>query len=266
MQKPPAGTLIKPGHPQAQESVGWWMFNTGFGSTLYDYSPHTNWENRNHGMLNGPTWVPGRDGPALSFNGTTDYVAIDNTDEDFNFGTNSFSVGIQINSNPTADVQILMQTQAAASRFRIRLRSNGRLEVRIGDGVNVAISADDGYALDDGLNHFIFVVINRSDNTMTRYVDGLLYGAVRDISSVGNINNTGDLFIGNTVNTFDGLISRAIVFPARAFFAAEIAWRYKNPHAMFQRAISPAMFFVPGIMNQFQGPNLGADLYDGSFM
>ncbi len=51
--------------------VAHWAFNENEGSYASDSS-----ENGNHGELNGPRWVTGRDGPCLQFDGN-DYVEID---------------------------------------------------------------------------------------------------------------------------------------------------------------------------------------------
>lgn len=56
----------------AKGVIGCWRFKEGAGEKIYDESGHNN-----HGTLkNGPTWVTGRFGAALSFDGTDDYVDI----------------------------------------------------------------------------------------------------------------------------------------------------------------------------------------------
>ena len=52
--------------------VGYWSFDEGSGTVVYDYSG-----NNNHGTLtNGPTWTQGKVGGALSFDGVNDYVNV----------------------------------------------------------------------------------------------------------------------------------------------------------------------------------------------
>jgi hypothetical protein len=51
--------------------VGYWKFDEGFGATASDNSG-----NGNTGTLNGPTWVEGVSGSALSFDGVDDYVSV----------------------------------------------------------------------------------------------------------------------------------------------------------------------------------------------
>jgi hypothetical protein len=52
--------------------VGSWHFNEGSGTVAYDSSGNNN----NGNLVNGPTWVDGKFGKALSFDGVDDYVDI----------------------------------------------------------------------------------------------------------------------------------------------------------------------------------------------
>jgi len=58
--------------PGLRGLVLWLKFNEGSGTTAYDSSFYNN-----HGTLvNGPTWVDGKYGKALSFDGSDDYVEV----------------------------------------------------------------------------------------------------------------------------------------------------------------------------------------------
>ena len=50
--------------------VGAWNFDEGSGNTVYD----TSGNNNNGTLINGPTWVNGKYGKALSFDGYNDYI------------------------------------------------------------------------------------------------------------------------------------------------------------------------------------------------
>jgi Concanavalin A-like lectin/glucanases superfamily len=71
-----AGILVKP--PNNLGLIGYWPFNEGTGSQAGDFSGfgHTGTLSTNGGSL--PTWVNGRWGGALTFNGTDSYVAVGN--------------------------------------------------------------------------------------------------------------------------------------------------------------------------------------------
>jgi hypothetical protein len=54
--------------------VGYWNMNEGLGVIAYDSSSNVN----NGTLINSPTWVAGKYGNGLSFNGNGDYVSIPN--------------------------------------------------------------------------------------------------------------------------------------------------------------------------------------------
>jgi hypothetical protein len=68
----PTFPRLQRGHPLARGLVGAWQFYEGAGLSLHDVSG-----NGNHGaLINHPTWVPGRAGYALSFDGTNQGVQL----------------------------------------------------------------------------------------------------------------------------------------------------------------------------------------------
>src|SRR5208337_5675022 len=85
--RPAAQAAIITPHPGL---VGWWRFDEGSGTIAGDSSG-----NGNNGTIYGATWVTGKYGDALSFDGASNYVSIP-YNPIFNFGTGSFSVGVWI--------------------------------------------------------------------------------------------------------------------------------------------------------------------------
>ena len=75
--------------------VAYWSFDEGSGTTAYDASG-----NGNHGtLINGPKWTQGKNGQALSFDGSNDYVDVpDSNSLDV---TNAFTVEVWINPRTT---------------------------------------------------------------------------------------------------------------------------------------------------------------------
>ena len=69
------------GVPHDSSLVGYWNMNEGSGTVAHDSSV-----NGNNGTITGASWVDGKYGEALSFNGTTDY-ALTSYSSTFNFGT-----------------------------------------------------------------------------------------------------------------------------------------------------------------------------------
>jgi hypothetical protein len=67
--KPPVGSRINWSHSLSRGLVGCWLFNEGAGNRVIDIS------SGNHGSVNdGPVWVSGKEGKALSFDGTNDHI------------------------------------------------------------------------------------------------------------------------------------------------------------------------------------------------
>ncbi len=82
--KPPLGSLADQEESINDDLVAWWVMNEGSGSHVNDISG-----NSNHGTTQADTaWVGGIHGPALSFDGTGDYVDAGND----TFGDSGFSV------------------------------------------------------------------------------------------------------------------------------------------------------------------------------
>lgn len=65
-------SLIQP--PNNLGLVGYWSFNEGNGTVATDFSGNGN----NGTLTNGPTWVNGKRGKALNFDGSDDYIDVGN--------------------------------------------------------------------------------------------------------------------------------------------------------------------------------------------
>jgi hypothetical protein len=79
--------------------VGWWKFDESNGTVAYDSSG-----NGNDGSLtNGPTWVSGKLGGALSFDGVNDYFSVS---KDF-FNNKSFSLSIWVKNSLNNNVILI---------------------------------------------------------------------------------------------------------------------------------------------------------------
>lgn len=76
---------------------GLWLFSEGNGDVTFDDSGH-----QNHGSIHGATWVTGRSGHALSFNGTDDYLRIPENDDLRTGQRIALGADIKLNSAPTA--------------------------------------------------------------------------------------------------------------------------------------------------------------------
>ncbi|UCC22514.1 MAG: hypothetical protein JSW23_00105 [Planctomycetota bacterium] len=163
-------------------------------------------------------------GSALEFDGVDDYVDMgDPADGSLDFGSSiDFTVVAWINTVNSAREDIVGRDGTKARHWELMVENN-RLRAFIDDGSNFVLATDDGAAINDGEWHQVAVVFDR-DGMMERYVDGGAYGTADDISSVGNVNTDGSLYIGcrkTDGDLFDGTIDEVGIYD-RALSASEI--------------------------------------------
>jgi hypothetical protein len=153
MQKPSFGSLIKPGHPLASDLVAHWIFNAGFGGTVYDHAPSKPWLSHHHGTILGstpPTWEPSAHGGTLEFLGSgaglDAYVSVPNS-ADFNMGSGDFTItfwakdGSPVNNDNAAALQLSSIAKGAIIGY---VAGVGNLGIFLSsDGVNWDIAANE---------------------------------------------------------------------------------------------------------------------------
>ena len=224
-----AGIIGKP--PANLGLVGYWSMNENTGTIAGDSSG-----NNNRGILtNGPTWVDGKRGKALNFDGSNDYVDAGGGSA-LNF-TGSFSIS----------AWIYPRSFGGGSRGRIVDRDTGSLGymffvdnagganstnglsmIRNAAGSNNFVGSNNSI----NLNRWQHVVgtYNSSGNVVSMYVNGAAvttFDSWTGPPSSASVN----LRIGNSPATatreFNGLIDEVRIYN-RALSAAEIQALYKS--------------------------------------
>jgi hypothetical protein len=163
---------------------------------------------------------------ALDFDGSSDYVDFtDNAlfeppaDADF-----SVSFYIKYDVAPAGSEYPIAKRPASSAGYFISINSSGRIIADIADsGSGSATSVDDGADLGDGKWHHCAVTFDR-DGNMTRYVGGVVYGSVTDISGQsGSLANSAALELGRVQggSYFDGQIS-SVTYYNRLLTSAEV--------------------------------------------
>ncbi|MEM5814143.1 MAG: LamG-like jellyroll fold domain-containing protein, partial [Candidatus Aenigmatarchaeota archaeon] len=210
--------------PNIQGLVGYWSFNEGSGSTTADNSG-----NGNVGTLfNNPTWVDGKFGKALSFDGSNDYVEVPDSQS---LRISSYSVAVWI--KPQVDDDYWTGIVGKPGRnFNIWLgESNdpngGYIHHRFhstGGGWNDGCPDTDRNAIK--MNTWNFVVITNDGincktyvfNTETYQVSGTVSGNL----VVDNTNlQIGRNLDGGNGNYFSGIIDEVRIYN-RALSESEI--------------------------------------------
>jgi len=149
--------------------VGYWAMDEGYGNKAYDQSGY-----RNTGTASGsPTWVDGRLGKALDFDGTSDYVSIPSAT--YLQGNQNLTISLWFYYTNTVNYQKIITKSPSASNKDYELSVNG-LTTSVGWESEVV---DSGYGLDSASGvvspnqwyHFA-AVLNKTANVLTLYING----------------------------------------------------------------------------------------------
>lgn len=200
--------------------VGYWRFEEGPGSVLQDYSGKAN-----HGVLkNGPTWVDGKIGGALEFDGTDDYVEVSapsgkSLDPDYitmimwvKFDNMPYDGEIALNKEGKYRM-IAQDVDDSHLSIRYQTTDTGWVDgILIGD---TALSADTWYC----------VAATYGGSKWKLYLNGESDGETSESGTL--VSNDNALHIGSRItdNYFDGIIDEVRIYN-RALSAAEIAAIY----------------------------------------
>jgi len=239
-QKPPLGVPVNWGDPLAQGLVGCWLMNEGGGTIVNDLSG-----NGNTGTLVADTHtVAGKFGPALSFDGTDDYVTIPS----INYaGVSQLTVSfwVKFNAAPTATIYMLQQGNSANNRvFNFLVLDGGRTHFTLWNSSAASetgrydsiITTTNWYHIVgtyDGANVRVYV-----NGILGTYRQGALTGTLEDAVSGGldQFILGGSLSLAGVLSSdFAGQIDNVSIYN-RALSASEIAQLYMTPFRIFQES------------------------------
>jgi len=201
--------------------VGSWHFDEGSGTTAYDTSG-----NDNDGTINGASWVDGKFGKGLNFDGTNDYVNVPDSDSlDVTSITMSVWVYQKERSAPDYDRPV-----AKDRAYEIGIRTdNGNISFAINNDVGWTWRTTDDVV---PLNTWTFVAITYDSATgeVKVYKNGVL---VHTFTESGNISASAyNLLIGvyhssagNFYGWFDGIIDEVGIYN-RSLNSSEISDLY----------------------------------------
>lgn len=220
VDKPLLGRQINWAHPLARGLVGHLVMNENSGSKIFDLSG-----NGNHGTFNGDvSWVIGKFGSALDFDGSGDYVSFGPISMEEPF---SFVMWIKADDVSGWNDLVCPAEDYGAHIIDGRLRWYG---------------APDTYT-EEG-----FIVVNKwyqvafvceEDETMTIYANGI--PAPLQSAGSGPVDSKDYQRIGHYNESFDGQFDHLYIYN-RALNASEIAQLYRERFCMFKPSWSWVLY------------------------
>jgi hypothetical protein len=202
-------------------TVALWRFDSlGAPDTLYDVSG-----NENHGKISGATWVAGKQGKALSFDGT-DSVVVAHTSK---LGLATWTVEAWVNLNGTQASTVLTKASEHAAKdqnYNIQVTDQRRLMTAFSDGTYWSQVCETEVPLVNGRWYYLSSVFDGT--TLELFIDGVSVQACSH-SSAGPVQTDQDVWIGSHQGHLDrfmvGVIDEIrISDKARTKAEIEAAW------------------------------------------
>ena len=205
--------------------IGWWKFDECQGSTAYDWSG-----NQNNGTIiigsggfqnslgtcavgTSAAWTNGSVGKinsSLNFDGSDDYISVADSSQ-LKFGLNNFSISTWIKAPPSQTNFRYIIIKTGGSRYSIETNGNNWFWRLDDDQSHVAQTTISKTILDNSW-HMITIVIDRTNQKVYSYSDGLLSASPYDISILtGNISPPNNLYFGGT-SYFNGQIDDVRIY------------------------------------------------------
>ena len=244
--KPIKSSIVNPTHPLAKGLVGCWLLNEGTGNKISDLSGHGN-----SGTIYGsPAWSAGPTGGCLEFvNGNSQYINVGNS----YFGmdkTNSLSIvtfACRTSSDPT--YAPIIQRGGYVFPFGFKLYKYGSytriyFSVRTGPGNTNMSSLTD----DIPLGQWAQFAGTFDGTTQSVYHNGRFSNSVAnsgslDFNSASHLTYLGAVEGFESEYTHDGGLAYVFLWNL-SLSAAQIAWLSREPFAMFETGIAPALISV----------------------
>lgn len=217
------------------EPIAYYNFDEGTGEVLHDFG------GGNDGVINGATWVSGKVGGALAFDGIDDYVDIgDRVEPEGEF---TMSVWAKPNGDQT-DKVILAKYSSIPAEYEIMIGTAGSYIARSDVGPSYSNSI---FAM-DSVHHTAYpdwvhvVGVYGSDDKMKIYVNGVLKdeGVVfsRDVSRDDSFTIGRRSYVG-AEGYFNGTIDEVKIYD-RALSEAEVLELFSEANVFYHSAdVSP---------------------------
>ncbi len=193
----------------------YWPFNEGTGTTTADTSGHGNTGQ----IIGGVTWVTGKYGDALQFDGSTGYVDAGNNSSTNITGSVTMAAWVKMASAGN-DQKVGGNQSGVAGGYKTSIYGmKVEFEVRdASNGAHLNRSIAGGTLLTMGTWYHACGVYNASTNSIKTYVDGVLDREIDNLPVNALGSTTGDFIMGRepwttgSVRFFDGDIDDVRVY------------------------------------------------------
>jgi hypothetical protein len=195
--------------------VGWWRFDEGTGTTAGDSSG-----NGNDGTIYGASWVDGKYGKALSFDGINDYGEIADS-ASLHIWSGDWSIGFWIYRAVEGGQLFVKDIGAGSGYVKISAESLTALTLGLWDGANTKFYSVSISNLE--WTHFI-ITHKASTKTLTWFKNGVAQIPTTHTLVLSNINPLGTILLGHKywwATRFNGIVDEVRVYN-RALSATEI--------------------------------------------
>ena len=202
------------------DAVLWMPFEDGTGTAAKDWTPYVN----NGTLTNGPSWVAGKVGQALRFDGVDDEVTMaDSASWAFGGGGFTITFWVYINAFPATGQRYGLISQGTdANTYMISyIHPNATLQIAVADDVSTISINLYTNAIALGWNH---VTLLRDGNTFRNYINGVPHNTESNTSAYPDM--TGIVYVGRAIGggndyRLTGLLDEVRIYN-RALSAAEV--------------------------------------------
>lgn len=213
----PSNKLVRMRAATTNGLFGYWSFIEGSGIVAHDFS-----RSNNHATLfNSPVWTNGRNGNALSFNGTNSFVEIGFPPSLELYVNFTLSAWVYAPSIPATSGFVLSKDFSSGSRgYGIGISSSGFFYLEVKGNLELSTTGP----LIAGTGRWFHILVTKSGNTWTSFVNSVQIDSHNTTAMVANPTAKwyvgGRQFVGNFAG-FSGLVDDVRIYN-RALTQSEI--------------------------------------------
>ena len=192
--------------------TGLWLFDEGEGASAGDSSSQNN-----EGTIHGATWVDGKFGKALQFDGTDDWVEVQHSETvAFEAGT-SFSVTVHFKGTKVggalAGKNYEDKSQATPWYMLWNGGANNKVTFFLRDSANTSFRPESTTEIGDDAWHFIAGVANADTGKVSIWIDGNMEAEIDFNTGDGYGTAEGVFHIGRHFDRYTaGIIDEVALF------------------------------------------------------